>query len=410
MKYIFSLFFLAFFCLSASPVDAQSVEKRGYSLQEIVRKTMRHINIDQSLYPKNKLDPGLDGLKLVQHRPDGNVRLEYDLLLPPRFDQEIETVYDQGRVGGLIVTDSLFSRIARYIGPAVIDHSPVIEIQVRKLKFEVSAKDYIENYLERVALTTLKVEGGQDGKDVRTIHIGLNDGRPEVIFSRGLIHGDLIFYITFSIPVDGVEKYAITAPKVLESFSPAAKATGQIEPRKSQKLLNVLAFEYPSSWKLKNRRIGSSFEVGADLFNYDVTGRTDGFIKIESHRKTFGKKPSTELKNLINDFEETGLVVKKKIRNFDLPDYDQSIGFSTGEVYLLSYNEPNIEEELITLRELRGMGNKFINHELWLMVADSGKFIHYVVLLTPSEEEFPDIWSRNRLAYKIVINSLDFNP
>jgi hypothetical protein len=403
------------FCVIATiglvlPANAQSDKRRGFSLQEVVRKTMQHVDIDESLYPDVKLNSDQKGVKIIQHRPNGNSRLEYDLIIPNLFEREVETVYNRTGSGGIMITDNLFSRMARYIGPAVIDHSPVIELQVRKLEYEVSAENYIENYLERVALTTLKIEGVKNGKEARTIHIGLEDGRPEVIFSRAVIHGDLIFYVTFSIPVKGVEGYAPIAPKILDSFIPIAKATGQIEPRETQKLLNVISFTYPTSWQLKNRRIGSTFEVGADLFNYDVTGRMDGFIKVESHRKTFGKKPSEELKNIIQDFEEVGLFVSKKIRNFKVPDYDQDLRFSRGEVYLMTYEQLDKTDELVSLGKLRSMGGKFIDHELWLLVADSGKFIHYVLLLTPTEEGFPDIWSRNRLAFKIVIRSLNFRP
>ena len=323
-------------------------------------------------YPKDRLSRDFTW---VNETPRGDGALAVKLLVPSSWQEDI-----------IVAAPSVSTfRLAPLVLFSSPDKREFIQIQTVRLEREISA----EHWLRYFGLVS-------DYTPIQIIKISpvfadsLCDFSIEGNAFRGRfaarIRGDLLFLISIFCPADRYAQRAEAFGVTIASFRPTSSPNQPfIEERKEAGLEDIVAFQYPASWKIRFVPPGPG-KAAADLITLN-DGQPTGLLRVKTTSKDHAQDNEIIVRDTLDEFKDAG--------------------FTPDELRI------NVGIEIANPRFVSGFLRMFGGHtgvglpqELWIVVIeDTG---HYVAisLLSPIPEQEYLIWAQNRRTLDIVTGSL----
>lgn len=261
-----------------------------------------------------------------------------------------------------------------------------VRLQAIRLAREISAELWLRHYLivtENRPVTLLPVSGlFADSLS----EFKMDDDR---VCARIAVrvHGPLLFLMAATCRVDRYAEFAETFGVCVASFRPdSAPESPTIEPRSRARLADTLAFEYPSSWSLREHAAPGG-KHAIDL-TYLQDGQPSGLIRIKLAPKTGGTDASQQRSDTLQEFSWAAIQCGDLIATANALNVSQR--FLSGQMHVY-----------------QAQTAAGLPQELW--VATLEEAAHWVTLsmLTPAREAEFLVWACNRTALTLVSESLN---
>jgi len=201
------------------------------------------------------------------------------------------------------------------------------------------------------------------------------------------IHGQLLFLIVASCPASRYAEFSESFGVSIASFRPDSEPEAPtIETRMSARIADLLGFEYPASWSL--REVPAIAEHHAtDLLGMNF-GQPTGMIRVKIAIKGDPEILSTQLDAARDEFASAGIQCGNLIAN--------------AQPSPLNTRFRSVQTHVFDAVTQTGLPQ-----ELWVTCVEDNAHWITISLLTPAREEHFLFWAWNRTALNIVSGSLN---
>lgn len=328
-------------------------------------------------------DEFLAKTKLFNEVPFSDRFLAYSIRLPSDW-----TKFTLGGSQSLDTNRNLLGEVARYYGPPSLQVRSYFTIQATELGYDVTAKNWFLNYVMSRGYTLRGLKVVSD-KRVEAAYILLEKDISYVVRAVAEINGSRMILAMYFIPESEWQKEGVIQAHCMTTFKFLSPEKARVESIHTYAFLDLMRFDYPSSWRLQAPSIMSIEAMNARIINANEKSVLNGQIDLHLVSTELDTTLPEEIKNVQKELDEKGLVIGKLIEqptNMKLHDH---IYFSRIEVY-----------------QANDKKKQLVDYEYWIGVMIENRYYYIVTMLTPARTSEFATWSRNSEAFKTVVESM----
>jgi hypothetical protein len=295
---------------------------------------------------------------------------------------------------GNMLSRRILGKIAKYYSPNTgVEVPSRFEIRAIELDHEITTKNWFLNFIMTNSYSLEGMEEISDSK-VEGLYILVENGVSYVVRTDAQINGNRMVLMSYYVPDSRWQVERNMQEQCLSSFRFTNPEKVLIEKTKPFSYLDLLTFEYPSSWKLIVPNIYSVEGMDARLLNSSDNTTLNGEIQIHIVSSEMDTTLAQEVQYLKDELKKEGLRVGDLIEAVPEGTYkfDNQISFNRVETYKVDAKKQRIRE-----------------HEYWLAVLVEDRYYYFISMLTPSRDDDFYLWARNTEAFQIVIQSMKPN-
>jgi len=282
----------------------------------------------------------------------------------------------------------ILGKITSYFGPPRLEPRSKLEIQALELSYDITAHNWFLYYIISNGYT---LEGMEDVTDTRVeaIYILVEKDISYVVRTIAEINGPRMVLVSYYVPEVKFHEEKAMQEKVLASFRFTSPEQVRIEQTKNYAFLDLLQFDYPSTWHLQAPNIYSIDQMDARLINVHDKETLNGEIMVHLISTELDTTLADEVSYLKEEMNKSGLSVGELIETVDRFKAHSQVYFSRAEVYKASDKSGRIRE-----------------HEYWLVVMAEDRYYYIITLLTPGRNQDLYMWIRNTEALQTLVESI----
>lgn len=291
------------------------------------------------------------------------------------------------------LTSNILGEIVRYYSPSDFYTLSRFSITAMAMERQIAAKNWFLNYVmtNGYVLQGLKVISEREAE---ALYVLIDGDTSYSVRSRVVINGRRIFIVSYYVPYKkwsedpkerAMQEYAINSFKFL---TPAKPDTNFVQ---SFNYLDLVEFDYPSSWRLQAPRAYSSEGLDARLLSTMNKKTLNGEIDISIVSTKTETTIAEELKKVKDKLDKYGFGLGDPVKMEKTFKFNNYIYFSRVE----AFKAPSTHDGVI-------------DHEFWIAILVEDRYINIITLLTPNRRDSFYTWSINIEAFKDVIES--FRP
>jgi hypothetical protein len=359
--------------------------------------------------------------------PFGDKYLAYKLRLPKDwykskdpFNTAKEEELKKKKEEGLPISRRLLGEVARYYGTADMRTPPRLEILALELEHEITAKNW---FLNHVFTNGYALQGLKEVSDRRIDGLYVMIDRQNVSYKVRMaaeINGPRMVLIKHFLPERNLNselnlilsgerekpsqqrinevatelqnsyfKELAQQEYIIESFKFLNPEKARVELTRTYSFLDLLRFDYPSSWRLVNPEIVDIQEMSAQIMNTKDEETLSGEISINILSTELDTDISNEMNFIKEDLADRGLELKSLIESPDDFNFHSHVFFDVVEVYEVTSNKTKIFE-----------------HEFWVAILLEDRYYYIVTMITPGRGIDFYNWARNTEAFEKVIETM----
>tara|TARA_B100001750_G_scaffold246448_1_gene268781 strand:- start:489 stop:1667 length:1179 start_codon:yes stop_codon:yes gene_type:complete len=389
-KYLVFVNIIVLFALMATPILAES------KLDPLPEPATLDINdfVGQS--------------KLVTQEFENDASLNFQMQIPKSF-----IIRDQDKLKNIEKDGKIYGPIFTALGSSVGDTTrPYISVQAIELDRLISAKNWIITKSLEWGYTLRGIEEEDpEGNAFDAFYIRLDSsGNTEIVRARGFLHDTRLILVEFVLPVPLWEQgrdtqiFSIKSFEFLETF-----AISSPEEMNNFSYLDSFYLEYPTSWRLNRRDLGSVNTIDVNLKTTD----SNNFMLAETDITVVSSKSLRDRADQMVYPFNLPKIIKDRMKvvndmGFDIDpimeqhDYKLSFTpeFQTTEVYPLRKKQSSVYVTDAT---------SDVSREFWLTVLkrpeEEGK--NYIItMIAPSRTVNLYQWAIAVKAYEHMITSI----
>ncbi len=316
--------------------------------------------------------------------PFSKAELEYEILIPKDWEV-VETMDATAETA-----QQILSRIAVYKSPIIGTRQAEVFIDALKLSNDISAKNWLKNYLLSSGFTPRGEIESPGVKNAAGFYVRTGDpGADSTLeYVSANISGNWILLATFSTPLP-LEKYlAYLQKKIVQSFKILYPKDEPVEDQKVFTLVDSIKFSYPSSWEIIATDFRDMNRLTVHLQNKSTTAAVDGFIRFVAVRRARSTDLMAEMQEQQKYFAETmKLNVTKMQSTGKTPAYDRFL-FNRYEVY-----------------DVSPKSGKGTPQEVHMAVLCDKEWYIFGYLFTPKEATNLYQWARNLQSFQEILKA-----
>ncbi len=336
-------------------------------------------------------DKSFQDVEKVFHKiPFNAPELEYSILLPK--DWKTKRTIQADSVGGGL-SQEIINEVAHYQSPVINTMKANVVIETIQLSREISAKNWLKNYIYRNGCTPQGKLVALSEKKATAKCITTMNTNAVYTHMLAAINGSNLILVKFETPLYLTGALNFVAQKALDSFKFILATDHPIEQQKFFSFANAVQFSYPVSWVPNGLDTSDNNSMYMQLFSESTNGlsgrkRIDGMIRfmvVRRDSQTSLKKEAARLKSYFNSF--LGLKFTKLVSSEKVPASKRFL-FSRYEIYKVSKNETSHDQEV----RIVALGSKS-----WYVFA---------FLLTPTKDDSFYTWACNTKSFDMIIKSI----
>ncbi|MBI3441205.1 MAG: hypothetical protein HY052_05310 [Proteobacteria bacterium] len=321
---------------------------------------------------------------LFHQAPFKNPKYEFDIMLPKDWTSEsIAKPADQS------LKQDIPEMIARFKSPMIGTAQALITVQVQHLRYEISAENWLRNYVITNGYSLQEKVTALGNKKVGMAYVSVFEAKSTYGYTTAQINGDTVIMVTFEIPLYLKEQMAVLQKYAVESFRLTLVNDNPVEKQKEYNLSDALKFTYPESWVVHYPDFKDLNNMSVQLHNETSARKIYGLIRfmaIHRNRQTSLAQEMTRIRKYFDEFlglEVAGLV------SSETPSLHNRFMFSRYEVYQVEAKKKNVSKQEIRLAVL--------GDQDWYII---------VFLLTPRETDNMYVWARNTRTFDMILQSM----
>ncbi|RME22382.1 MAG: hypothetical protein D6806_13055 [Deltaproteobacteria bacterium] len=276
----------------------------------------------ENLFDEQSIAEDFVNLKVT---PFGRHDLSFEMLVPKDW-KEVQLKVPREM---LLKPYSNFVPLCRVVAEGE-EGTPKIEVQVLKLPLELGLTDFVINYLEGNHLRPLLRRPGRfNGRRVEDVVVSTSsEGRTYMARMTFSMHGDKLFVVVGSCEKGSYGAWARHFGLAAVSFRPRKPAPPFIEKMATYVYPGTpyLEFRHPVSWKVVQPEHLPEGMSGTDLV-LQVKDKVFGYIHVKAVKSQLGIDAYEALSRLKKDFEDSGILVGKLLRESELVKGQRSPAF-----------------------------------------------------------------------------------
>lgn len=319
--------------------------------------------------------------------PYNDTTLEFEIMLPS--DWENMSAATDIANDSADLNRKLLGKIGYYQGPVIGSSRPFVNIYAVELEHEITAKEWLENYVLSGGYALQSPAEAPSAKNARASYVIFMGLLAFDVTAKVMIHGNTAILVQAGVPLNFKKALAFPQKKIVDSFRMSSPKEGGIEDMKSFTILDALKFNYPASWTIVAPDFKDPLRLTVQLQNRNIAKKIDGvvqFLAVARGADTNIKLEISRLNEHIKLYHK--VFVRKMISTGSAPVYSRFV-FSRQEVYSISLTEEGSAEQ-----------------ELWLAALGDREWYTFVYLITPTRTSSPYNWARNIRAFDLIVQSL----
>lgn len=354
--------------------------------EEFIKQTILHEEHpyeDKYLAYQIRLPSGWEGMGVETKKPKESFVAE-----APKNDRRRKKSRADDTVEQTELSRRILGKITSYYGPPRLEPRSKLEVQALELSYDITAHNW---FLYFIITNGYTLEGMEEvtGTRVEAIYILVEKDISYVVRTIAEINGPRIVLVSYYVPESKFHEEKAMQEKVLSSFRFVSPEQMRIEQTKNYAFLDLLQFDYPSTWHLQAPNIYSIDQMEARLINAHDKETLNGDIMVHLISTDMDTTLAEEVSYLKEEMSGSGLSVGELIETVDRFKPHPHVYFSRAEVYKASDKSGRIRE-----------------HEYWLVVMAEDRYYYIITLLTPGRNQDLYMWIRNTEALQTIVESI----
>lgn len=328
-----------------------------------------------------------------QDVPFNDSYLAYSVRIPNNWTKaETDLTIEKEKFGRTIEIESrialdVLGVLARFDGPPSTLARSYFTIEALEQKFEITAKSWLTNFVLANGYTLQGMNVVSDRK-IEAEYTHIIDDISLLVHMTAEVNGPRIIVARYFVPVFRAEEEQVMQVQTVRSFQLLDTEGRQVETRGVFEFVDQSYFDYPVSWKVRKPNFRTVERMKVSLFNLSKVQEVNGRIEVNAISKLL----DTSLPDEITYF----------MKNFDLKDYY----LSEVESRPVMRHHPEIQYAKTEIYDLIPMLPNMMDYELWATILEGEDYYYILTLLTPTQDEAYELWTRNTEAYKVVVSTL----
>ena len=284
----------------------------------------------------------------------------------------------------------VLGKLRKYYGSNLVAIPSYIDISAVELEFDLTARNWLINYVQARGLT---LEALEEVSDVRAeaLYIIFDKDTSYVVRTAAEINGSRVVLVSYYLPEVRWNEERAVQDKVISSFSFKKPDRTKVEVTRTYSFLEMLRFDYPSTWRLLAPNINTVDTMEARLINSGINEILNGEINFNIISTEIDTTLAQEVSDIKDDIVDMGFEIGDMIEVMDKYKFNTSyLFFNRVEVYKMP------PKKSASLRA----------HELWLAVMAEDRYYIIITLISPSREDDFANWSRNISTFQRVVESV----
>lgn len=317
--------------------------------------------------------------------------LSYSVRLPKDWSENMQPAPIGAAGGQNLLSNSVLSIISKYISRPKNLQRSTLTIEAQNMIHEISAKDWFINFIinNGFSLSGLTERGP---RDLEAMYVALVNDITYVVRARVLVNGSRLIVMRYYLPQDNYEEEKVVQAQIVNSFHLMNNTNERIEKQETYGFLDQSYFNYPKSWKLKEKSILSIERMSALLTQESLEEKTfilEGHIKINVISRLLKTTLAQEVDAFRKELKIPRYSVGDLLENVTY-EYDPSIKLGKSQIYKL------VPDDKVNMQDYE-----------FLVTAMQGDDYYYITsLITPSREQDFYTWAKNMEAVRIVNESM----
>lgn len=322
----------------------------------------------------------------IKEQPLGDRFLSYEIRLPLGWTKVEDAGGSSTQRQG--VSSRVLGVVTKYFGPTRIDALDLFQIEAMTLDYEMSVRNWFLNYIFARGYTLQGLETLDDGS-IEAQYVTLVRDNAYVYRVRAIANGPRVMIISYAVPEQHWQKERAMQERVIRSFKFTSPEKTQSEHTRTYTFLDMLRFDYPSSWRLITPNIYSTEGMDAKLVSSVDKRTVSGEIDVRIISTELDTSLADEVKYLKEDIRERGLSIGQMIEIGEGYKFQDHVLYNRIEIY-----------------ESKDESRKVQDHELWLAVLVEDRYYYIITMLTPGRMSDFYTWAKNNEAFQVVVESI----
>lgn len=342
--------------------------------------------------------------KEFHFKPQENPVLEFGVFLPKDWSQkEIEATtnefpaVDNGNTFSTLQRD-MPTDVATFESPFIQGQTLILNVQSVPLYHEVSAKYWLERYLDIHDYLLIGEVKEKNEKEASAAYTYMDNGISKSTKIRALINSNVILLASFSMPSNFEEPLSFLQTKSLDSFTLTNVLSEPIEKRANIDLQGAISISYPKSWNINRQDVEDPRYMVLQLQSLEATGemegkkeikKVNGIIEIAAIRRRESTSLAKEIGNLKSRLEESMHVTFNKMIESKNLKTSPRFTFSRYESYVAEMQD-----------------SEKLNKEIHIAVLGDDKWYIISFLYTPLKDADSYNWARNVQSFSSIVKTI----
>ncbi len=328
---------------------------------------------------------------VVQQNPYDDSYLSYEFRMPSDWTENVQPTPTSTSGNQRFLSNSVLSIIGKYISkPKNLERS-TLTVEAQEMGYEINAKNWFINFIINNGYS-LNALTEKSEREIEAMYVALQDDSTFVVRARVMINGSRLLVVRYYLPQDNYEEDKVLQAQVVDSFRLTKETKERIEKQETYGFLDQSYFNYPVSWKLKEKSILSIERMSALLTQESLDGKTsilEGHIKINVVSRLLKTTLPQEIDRFRKELKIPRYTIGELIENVDYK-YDPSIKAGKAQVYRL------VPDDKVNMQ----------NYEFVVTAMQGDDYYYITSMITPSREQDFPLWARNMEAIQIVNESM----
>jgi hypothetical protein len=317
--------------------------------------------------------------------------LSYDVRLPKDWSENMQPAPIGAVAGQSLLSSSVLSIISKYISRPKNLQRSTLTIEAQNMVYEISAKNWFINFIINNGFS-LSALTERSPREIEAMYVALVNDITYVVRTRVVVNGSRLIVVRYYLPQDNYEEEKMMQAQVMNSFRLTNSSSERIEKQETYGFLDQSYFNYPKSWKLKEKSILSIERMSALLIQETLEEKKfilEGHIKVNVVSRLLKTTLAQEIENFRKELKIPNYSVGDLVENVAY-EYDPSIKVAKSQIYKL------IPDDKVNMQDYE-----------FLVTAMQGDDYYYITsLITPSREQDFYTWAKNMETARIVNESM----
>lgn len=317
--------------------------------------------------------------------PYAKAELEYEIFIPKDWT-EVEA-YDSLQEN----QDAILSRIAYYKSPMVSTLQMDLEINALKLKHEISARNWLRDYILSQGYTPQGDVTEVSLKSANAYYIvaGSPAAPSSLEYVAARISGSWVLLATYRTPLPLANYVKYLQKKTVDSFKILYPKDEAVEDQKVFTLVDSIKFNYPVSWEVISTDFRDMNRLTVHLQNKGKAKNIEGYIRFLAVRRSRSTDLQTELDDQRKYFDNVmNLKITKLVSSEKSQAYNRFL-LNRYEVY-----------------DVEPKKGKASPQEIHFLALGDKEWYIFAILFTPKEGTHLYNWARNTQSFKEIVKAI----